>query len=118
MRRILVVDDEPAITDAVENAFRLEEDYEVISSNDGQEGLDLFREKHPDLLILDWRLKGKIQGKDILIYAKKEFPQILVYVVTASVNFLKEIESLGADGYFLKPCDDLRERIKEILPPR
>lgn len=117
MKRILVVDDEPAITDALKNAFRFEEDYELMCANDGEEGLRLLREKHPDLLILDWRLKGRVQGRDILIYAKREFPEIPSYAVTASINFLKEIESLGANGYFLKPCDDLRDRIKKILPP-
>ncbi len=119
MKRIVVVDDEPSITDAVKRAFRFEKGYEVVAANDGRDAMELIRGKHPDLILLDWRLKGEIQGKDILIFVKREYPDIPVYVVTASINFLKEIQSLGADGHILKPCTstELKGRVKAALPP-
>ena len=117
MKKILVVDDEPSITDAMQHAFRFENRYELTGVNEGRDAVKLIGEKQPDLVILDWRLKGEIQGKDILAFIKREYPAILVYVVTASIHFLKEIESLGADGHMLKPCTDLKDRIKAVLPP-
>lgn len=115
MPSILIVDDEPGITDAFIRVFR--NDYRVTSSNDGGEAIELIKQAKPDLIVLDWRLKGEVEGKDILVYAKKEFPQIPVYVVTASVQSVKEIKSLGADECLLKPCADLKERINAVLPP-
>lgn len=119
MKRIVVIDDEPSITDAVKRTFRLEKGYQVAAANDGRDAMDLIRGEQPDLILLDWRLKGEIQGKDILLFVKREYPTIPVYVVTASVNFLKEIQSLGADGYILKPCTstELKDRVKAVLTP-
>lgn len=115
MRRILIIDDEPGITEAFEDLFRYETDYEVTSTNDGDTAIPLIREKEPDLLVLDWRLRGEVEGKDILTFMKKEFPKTPVFVVTASVQFVPEIKSLGADACILKPCGDLKEKIKEAF---
>jgi len=115
MRRILTVDDEPRITKNCEEAFC--DAYEVTSANDGDEAIRLIREKQPELILLDWRLKGEIEGKDILKFTKQKYPNILVYVVTASIHSRMEIESLGADGCFLKPCHDLRDKIEAVFPP-
>ena len=50
-RKILVVDDEPAICNGVKDTLELEE-YEVITANDGQEGLKLALSIDPDLVLL------------------------------------------------------------------
>lgn len=115
MRRVLVVDDEPKITEAFVEAFQ--NDYDVSSANDGEKALQLIEEQPPELIILDWRLRGHLEGKDVLLFSKKKFPDIPVYVVTASFHFIKEIESCGADACFLKPCPDLLEKVKAVLPP-
>ena len=112
MRRILIIDDEPGITQAFEDSFRYEKEYEITSTNDGDIAIPLIKEKEPHLLVLDWRLRGEVEGKDILTFMKKEFPKTPVYVVTASVQFVPEIKSLGADACILKPCGDLKEKIK------
>ena len=117
MRKILIVDDEPGITQAFEDSFRYEKEFEITSTNDGDAAIPLIKEKKPDLLVLDWRLRGEIEGKDILTFMKKEFPKTPVYVVTASVQFVPEIKSLGADACILKPCGDLKEKIKAALAP-
>jgi DNA-binding response OmpR family regulator len=113
MRKILIIDDEPGITQAFEDSFRYETDYEITSTNDGDQAIPLIKGKEPHLLVLDWRLRGEVEGKDILAFMKKEFPKTPVYVVTASVQFVPEIQSLGADACILKPCGDLKEKIKE-----
>ena len=115
MRTILVIDDEPRITEAFQELFRYEPDYAITCANDGERALDLIREKQPDLIVLDWRLKGEVEGKEVLLYSKATFPKTPVYIVTASIQALKEIESLGADACFLKPCEDLKDKIKRAF---
>ncbi len=115
MKKILIVDDEKRITRAFEDVFAVF--YEVFCANDGKKGIELIRENKPELIVLDWRLKGQLEGKDVLLLSKREYPSIPVYVVTASTLEVKEIQSLGADACFLKPCADLLEEIKKVLPP-
>ncbi|MBI3317289.1 MAG: response regulator [Candidatus Omnitrophica bacterium] len=114
MKKILIVDDEPRITEAFIDAFGL--DYVVASANDGRRALELLESFKPDLVVLDWRLGGDIQGRDVLITIKENHPHLPVFVVTASFQFMDEIKSLGANSCLLKPCTDLRERILEVLP--
>ncbi len=115
MKKILIIDDEKRITRAFEDGFAVF--YQVFSANDGQKGLELIREKKPDLIVLDWRLNSQVEGKDILLFSKREYPHVPVYVVTASTLEVKEIQSSGADACLLKPCADLLEIIKRALPP-
>lgn len=115
MKRILVVDDEPRIIEAFENAFN--HDYEVLSAKDGEDGIRLIKKTKLDLIVLDWRLKGEVEGKTVLAFAKRSYPRIPVFVVTASIHAVEEIKAFGADQCFLKPCADLLEKIKEVLPP-
>ncbi|MCM8775033.1 MAG: response regulator [Candidatus Omnitrophica bacterium] len=114
MRKIMIVDDEIGITEAFERAFR--KDYAVITANDGQEAMELIGKEKPDLIILDWRLKGDVEGKDVLCFSKREYPSIPVYVLTASTHLEKEIRSLGADDCLRKPCLQLKEKINAVLP--
>jgi DNA-binding response OmpR family regulator len=115
MKRILIVDDEVRIRETFADAFQ--NDYEVACARDGEEAIRLIKETKPDLVVLDWRLRGGLEGKDVLVFSKREVPQMPVCVVTASFHFVKEIKSCGADACFLKPCPDLLEKVKVILPP-
>ena len=111
----MVVDDSPRIIEAFENACK--DHYHVISTTEGEKALELIPLEQPELVVLDWRLNGFVEGKDVLLFLKRQYPHIPVYVVTASFNAVKEIESLGADACLLKPCADLFDRIKTALPP-
>lgn len=107
--KILVIDDEPGNTDAFISAFA--DLYDIASANTVDDGIRLIGETNPELIVLDWRFKAAREGKDVLLYSKRHYPQIPVYVLTASFHFVKEIEACGADACMLKPCDDLEERI-------
>lgn len=116
MPRILIVDDEIRITQVFSEAFEGEQGYEIMSANEGGEALVQMELKRPDLIVLDWRLKGEIEGRDVLLCAKNvHHPPVPVFVVTASVHSVKEIESLGADRCLLKPCDNLKAEIKSFF---
>src|SRR3954452_3512225 len=54
-RRILVVDDEPSIVDAVATALRYE-GYDVEEASNGRDALGAVIAKEPDLVVLDWML--------------------------------------------------------------
>ncbi|MBI4357814.1 MAG: response regulator, partial [Candidatus Omnitrophica bacterium] len=114
--KILIVDDEVGITEGFKEAFGRY--YDISSSNDGEEAIDLIKKNPPELLVLDWLLQGVIEGRDILSLMKQEFPKIPVFVLTASEHFVKEINSLGADTCLLKPCfEPLKRKLLETLPP-
>lgn len=117
MRKILIIDDERKICESFKELLEMGTDYHVLIATDGNEGLWLIKQEIPELVVLDWRLKSKTEGKDVLIYAKKDFPQVPVFVVTASVHSADEIKSLGADRILFKPCEDIKEVITEFLFP-
>ena len=62
-KRILVVDDEPSIVDAVSTALRYE-GYEVTEASTGREALEAVAIGSPDLVVLDWMLPD-IEGIEV-----------------------------------------------------
>ena len=117
MRKILIIDDEPHILKGFQKLLR--HDYEVLSALSGSEGMRLIDEARPELILLDWQFKGIVEGKEVLNFSKEKYPKIPVWVITASADFIDEIESSGADLCILKPCLglELREKILRALPP-
>lgn len=115
MRKILIIDDEIKICESFRELFETE--YEVLAAQDGKEGIRFIEEASPELIVLDWRLKSTVEGKDVLTHSKKHYPQIPIFVVTASIHSKDEILSLGADLLLFKPCEDIKERIIKFLPP-
>lgn len=111
-KKILIIDDEPKIIKALCDAFRFEEGFSIEGFTDGAEAIKrLNAGAAPDLVILDWRLKGEIQGRDIISFIKDNMSELPVWVVTASIHFLEEIKSFTPAASFLKPCADLKDKI-------
>lgn len=102
-KRILVVDDEKAITKLL--SYHLErEGYETVCCYDGDEALRTLRGQSFDLVILDLMLP-KISGWDVLRQARKEgktFPVIILSARGEEVDKVAGLE-LGADDYVTKP---------------
>ncbi len=118
-KRILIVDDEPELRDALK--IRIESSgYEAILASDGEEALKRTREMEPDLIILDIMLP-KISGFKVCRMIKfdpkyKNIPVIMLTVRTGKEDRLLGIQS-GAEEYITKPFsdDDLMARIKKHL---
>lgn len=114
--KILVVEDEEKILNVIE-AYLEKEGYEVFKAIDGIEGLDIFKNVSPHLVILDLMLPG-ISGEDICknIRSTSDVPIIML---TAKINESSKLEgfSLGADDYVTKPFSprELVERVRVIL---
>jgi DNA-binding response OmpR family regulator len=117
--RILVVDDEPAILDAVSYALRAE-GFEVERECDGEDALEAGRDKEYDLVILDVRLPG-LSGIEVCrrLRAESEVPILMLTALDAEVDRVLGLEA-GADDYVTKPFSvaELVSRVRAILRRR
>ncbi len=118
-KRILLVDDEPALLELMK--IRLEAGgYEIISASDGQQALDLARKEMPGLIILDLMLP-KVDGYKVcrLLKSDDKYKKIPILLFTARAQESdKELgKEAGADGYIVKPFEPsaLLAKIKECL---
>ena len=115
-KKILIIDDEPKIVKAFCDAFRFEDGFIVEGLTDGANAIQYLQSSPVlDLVILDWRLKGDVQGREVLIFLKNNRPETPVWVVTASIHFMDEINSLKPAASFLKPLPELKDKIVRFL---
>jgi DNA-binding response OmpR family regulator len=107
---ILVVEDDPAVSLALEVALR-GEGYTALLASTGDKGLEIGLSQAPDLLILDVRLPG-IDGFELLRRLRAGGSKAPVIILTArdeEVDTILGLE-LGADDYMTKPF-----RVRELL---
>ena len=116
MTKILVIDDEPSITNLV-SAYLKPEGFEVYTAADGNVGLKAARAYKPDLIILDLMLPG-MDGIELLSRLRRE-SDVYVIMLTARTDETDKIVglSVGADDYVTKPFSprELVARVKAAL---
>ncbi len=116
MTKILIVDDEPSITNLV-SAYLKPEGYEVYIAADGNAGLKAARTFKPDIIILDVMLPG-MDGIELLTRLRRE-SEVYVIMLTARTEETDKIIglSVGADDYVTKPFSprELVARVKATL---
>lgn len=116
MARLLVIDDEANLRHTLSYALR-QEGYEVLTAGDGDEGLALFRQAAPDLVILDVMLPGQ-DGFEVCRRLRRE-SDVPVVMLTARDTELDKIVGLeiGADDYLAKPFSmrELIARVRALL---
>jgi len=102
MQTILIVDDDKSIRYSLKRM--LEENFSVITAQNGEEALDRVRENPPDLIIMDIKMPGR-NGIDVLKEIKSIDPKSLVIIMTAYGTTETAIEAMkyGAFDYILKP---------------
>ncbi len=115
--RILVVDDEPSIVDAVATALRYE-GYDVQEAATGREALDTVARNEPDLVVLDWMLPD-IEGIEVGRRLRERGFKTAVLFLTAKDATEHKVEALraGGDDYVTKPFSlaELVARTQAIL---
>ena len=115
-RRILLVEDEKAIRDAV-TAYLERENYWVTAVGDGQEALEEFSKHHFDLVILDLMLP-RVPGERVCraIRDNSDVPIIMLTAKGEEFDKLLGLE-LGADDYITKPFSprEVLARVKAVL---
>lgn len=118
--RILVVEDEPGISNFLKQGLE-EESYAVDVAEEGKKGLQLALSGEYDLLLLDWMVPG-LSGIEICRQFRKEFKETPVIFLTAKDTVDETIFGLqsGANDYIKKPFhfEELLERIKVQLRPK
>lgn len=104
MKRLLLVDAESAIRDAL--GPHIGPTYDMVHAPSGGEALALLGRDPVDLAILEYRLPD-LSGLDLLARIKEMLPRLPVIVVTAfgSESVCASAFKLGARNYFVKPCN-------------
>ena len=114
--KILVVDDDLNICELLK--LYLENDgYVVFTANDGQEAVEMFQNKTPDLVLLDIMLPKK-DGWQVCREIRKSSSAPIIMLTAKGETFDKVLGlELGADDYVVKPFDakEVMARVKAVL---
>jgi two-component system phosphate regulon response regulator PhoB len=116
---VLLVEDEPAQRELL--AYNLEaEGFDVITADNGEDGLILVDENDPDLIVLDWMMP-QLSGIEVCRRLKsnsktRQIPVIMLSARAEEVDRVRGLET-GADDYVVKPYSviELMARVKAHL---
>jgi two-component system alkaline phosphatase synthesis response regulator PhoP len=117
MTKILVIEDEANIRELI--TYNLaSEGYELITAEDGEEGLSLAEAENPDLILLDLMLPV-LDGYEVIRALRKGGSPVPVIMLTAKNDEVDKVLGLefGADDYMTKPFGvrELKARIRAVL---
>jgi CheY-like chemotaxis protein len=117
-KRILVVDDEPFVCDAVKMMLAFD-GHDVVTANDAKEALGTFDKDKFDLVITDFAMPG-MKGDELAAAIKAKSPSQPVVMITAYAEMLQSSGKKlnGVDFLISKPflLEHLREAIATVLP--
>ena len=115
--RILVVDDEPSVRDALDRALRMD-GYKVQLAADGREALDALADQPPDAIVLDV-LMPEVGGLEVCRRLRAAGDKTPVLMLTARDAVDDRVAGLdaGADDYLVKPfaLRELQARLRALL---
>lgn len=116
--KVLIVDDEQAIRDALGRKLR-REGFEVVLCGDGLEGLRAFHGERPDIVILDIIMPGEMNGLTICRRIREVADTPIMMLSAQAVTEEDIIEGLtaGADEYLVKPIrlNEFVARVQALL---
>jgi two-component system phosphate regulon response regulator PhoB len=117
-KRILIVDDEPAIREMVAFALR-KGDYEPVHAGDAREAQTAIADRVPDLILLDWMLPGTSGLTWPAAGARKLTREVPIIMLTARGEENDRVGGLeaGVDDYVVKPFSarELLARIRAVM---
>jgi len=121
-KKILLIDDEEDFCFFVRQNLECTGEFEVITANRGEEGINLARAKKPDLILLDI-VMPRLTGPDVFDILKndpetKEIPLIfLTAIVTKEEIGVRSIKKIGRHNFIAKPVvtEKLVSSIRAIL---
>ena len=104
-KRILLVDDEPAVLMVARKRLEVA-GFEVVVASDGQDGMEKARAEHPDLIILDLMLP-KLNGYEVCTMLKQDLRYKHIPIIIFSAKTQEKDQQMakecGADAYVPKP---------------
>ena len=106
-RRVLVVDDDPTVRDVLSTLLSFD-GLDVVTASDGRSALDIAKDVHPDVVILDVGMPA-MDGLEVCRRLKEQQPHSRVVMVTGKAADTDEIAGVnaGADAYLRKPFSPL-----------
>lgn len=115
--KILLVEDEAPIR--IFTKINLEnEGFQIVEAESGEQGVELARSEHPDIVILDLMLPG-ISGYEVCSILRTEMPHIGIIMLTAKSQEIDRILGLekGTDDYMVKPFNphELVLRVRSLI---
>lgn len=120
MQRILVIDDDPAVTSVLKRGLAYE-GFAVDAAGSGSEGLAIAGSRYPELVILDLMMPG-MDGLEVLRRLRAADSQLPVLLLTARDAPADQVRGLeqGADDYVVKPFtfEVLLARVRVLLRRR
>lgn len=116
MSNILIIEDEKSVSDVVK-AYLEKEGYGVYTTENGLDGIEVFRKERIDLVILDLMLPD-IDGEEVCKILRK-ISDVYIFMLTAKSTLSDKIEGLniGADEYLTKPLSprELTARVNALF---
>ena len=116
VEKILVVDDDSNICELL-RLYLEKEGYEVTTANNGADAVRLFKEKEPDLMVLDIMLP-MLDGWQVCREVRKFSDKPIIMITAKGETFDKVLGfELGADDYIVKPFEpkEVIARVKAVL---
>ncbi len=114
-KKILIVDDEPAIQLLYNEEFT-EEGYAVTGVYSGEKALIAFADNPPDLVILDINMPD-LNGIEVLRRMKAQRPDLPVVLNSAYQEFKQDLGAWASDAYVVKSSDlrELKKTVRRLL---
>ena len=104
---LLIIDDDDVVRASLA-AYLEDSGFSVLQAGNGQQGLQVFEEHQPDLVICDLRMP-QMGGLELIRQVSERAPQLPVIVVSGAGVMSDAVEALrlGAADYLIKPLEDL-----------
>lgn len=119
-QKILIIDDDPANREVI-SEYLVDYGFEIFQAGNGDQGITVLKEQHPDIVLLDIKMPGK-NGFTVLDEIKRipllsQTPVILLSGYYSSPNYKVKGLERGADDYISRPFDntELLARIRVVL---
>jgi DNA-binding response OmpR family regulator len=103
--KLLIVDDDAALCEMLEEHFEKKFDCKVLIANTSREALQCLETEQPDGMLLDVNLGTRSNGFDVLARVQQISPATKVIMVTGDSDFesIEKARELGAVDYITKP---------------
>ena len=117
---VLLVDDEPNVTDALKRLLR-QEPYEILTAISAAAAQELLERNHVDVVISDEQMPG-MSGSVFLSGVRKQYPHTIRMVLSGQASLEAAVRAINEGEvyrFFLKPCNatDLVITIRQALSP-
>lgn len=119
MYTVVIIDDEPLIVEGLSRTMAWEQWNCLVAgtASDGQAGMELIREKRPDIVITDINMP-KLDGLKMIAGLKSEFPDMQLIILTGyrEFEYARQAIALGVSRFLLKPSkmNELKEAVETV----